>query len=204
MKIGWYRWAVAPIIFFIASISINCSQEKKESGSLTLYPWESPIVFQPNGNRKQPCRPVYYGMGDGDGVLDPPCHELQRQLIDAASAGQIAKIEELLRNGANATATAGDSISPLQWAATNGHLDAALLLLNNRANVNHYHPISGTPLSSAIRGGHADIVELLLSRGANPTLDMDGGNAFIAAKEKNNQKIIALLETVRGKKIADW
>ena len=190
-----FTWLVVLLVFSAASVSLNCSQAQREKKCLTLYPWDAPIPFHPNGIRKAPCRPVYYGVGNGDGVLDPQCQELQKQLMVAAMNGQVERIKELLGTGANAGATA-DSNSALQAAAKEGHLDAALLLLNNGANVNHYHPISGTPLTSAIYGGHADVVELLLSRGANPNLNPDGGILLAAAKKQNNREIIALLERV--------
>lgn len=182
-----------------ASVSLNCSRAPKENDCLTLYPWSPPVAFQANEIRKEPCRPVYYGMGDGDGVLDPQCYDLQRKLIDAAIAGEVERMKELLRAGANARATAGDSISPLQWAARNGHLNAALLLLDNGADVNHFHPISGTPLSGAIYGGHADMVKLLLSRGANPYIVSEGTPPLTIARKQNNREMVALLERAGAK-----
>ena len=195
MQKRWVGWLTVLLVFLAVSVSLSCSRGQRDKKRLALYPWDSPIAFHPNEARKDPCLPIYYGMGDGDGVLDPPCHELQEQLTAAAGNGRVQKIKELLEAGANANATV-DSISALQAAAGKGHFDAALLLLNNGADVNHYHAISGTPLTHAIYGGHANVVALLLSRGANPNVDPDGGTPLSVAKKQKNLRIIALLEMV--------
>lgn len=195
----WLSWLACVLIFSVASVSLSCSQTTKEKQCLKLYLWDSPIAFQPNETRKEPCRPVYYGLGDGDGVLDKQCYELQTKLTTAVNDGQIETVKELLRTGANANAVAGDSIYPLQWAASKGYLDIALLLLNNGADVNWGHSISGTPLTAAVHAEHTEIVELLLSRGANPNVEPDGGTPLAVARKANNREIIALLEKVGAK-----
>lgn len=166
-----------------------------------MFPSEPPIAFQPTEqNKGKQCQPIYYGLGAGDGFYDPYCFDLQEKLSQAAWAGNIEKLKDLLRSGANANSEAGSSIYPLEAAAQGGHLNAARLLLDNGADVNHWHPIHGTPLSSAIYGGNAEIVELLLSRGANVHLASDGYTPLKVAREKKNQEIVTLLESVGAKR----
>src|SRR5437868_9929469 len=88
----WLSWLTVLLAFSAVSVSLSCSQAQRERKCLALYPWDSPIAFHPNGSRKEPCRSAYYGMGNGDGILDPQCQELQKQLMVAAMDGQVQKI----------------------------------------------------------------------------------------------------------------
>ena len=173
---------------------VSCSNAARETNSQKIFPWDSPVAFQPNEKRKQPCQPIYYGRGNGDGVLDPQCFDLQEKLASAASEGQNDKVKELLRDGANINGAAGDSFRALECASMEGHLSTTLLLLNNGAEINHYHFIRGSALSKAVYGGHLEVTELLLSRGANPTIKFDGGNVLAVAKNLKNERMIKLIE----------
>jgi ankyrin repeat protein len=140
------------------------------------------------------CRQPYYGMGNGDGTLDPVCYQKQDELSGAAWAGDAERIRSLLADGANPNAAAGESIYPLDAAAESGNTEAARVLLDNGADVNRYHAIRGFPLASAVHSGNPEMVELLLSRGANPNLDCDGVPLLHMAKKQRNPEIISLLE----------
>ncbi|MEP6903621.1 MAG: ankyrin repeat domain-containing protein, partial [Actinomycetota bacterium] len=121
----------------------------KQPATFKYFPTEPPIVFQANAqNKGTRCMPVYYGMGDGDGIKDPFCSDLENQLGEAAATGNIEKMKTLLRNGANANAHTG--ISLLQTAAEEGQTEAVRLLLDNGTDIHYRHPISGTPLLSAV------------------------------------------------------
>ena len=167
----------------------------KRTVRFRVFPSEPPIAFEPNKqNKGQRCRAVYYGRGAGDGVYDPRCFDIQKELSGAARAGDVERIKNLLRSGANANAYAGEYIYPLQVAASNGQTNAARLLLDNGADVNHWHGIHGSPILSAVDSGNVDTVELLLSRGANVHLESDRYTPLKLARERKNQEIISLLE----------
>ncbi|HYX71536.1 MAG TPA: ankyrin repeat domain-containing protein [Nitrososphaera sp.] len=167
----------------------------KRTTRLRVFPPEPPIAFKPSEeNKGQQCRAVYYGLGAGDGVYNPRCFDLQKELSGAAGAGEVGRIKELLRSGANANSYAGDYIYPLEVAASNGQTNAARVLLDNGADVNHWHGIHGTPLLSAVYGGNVDTVELLLSRGADVHLESDGYTPLKLARERKRQEIVSLLE----------
>src|SRR5258706_9676871 len=87
--------------------------------SLSVVPWSGGIAQ--TTTYKSICPAPYYGMGNGDGVLDRHCFELQTQLSLAAFRGQTTKIKRLLRRGANADSYAGDRLPPLYWASSEGH-----------------------------------------------------------------------------------
>src|SRR5262249_4401539 len=119
---------------------------------------------------------------------------LDRSLIRAAAASDLAGIEELLRAGANVNCTVdrGEFGSPLTGAAYKGRLDAVRLLLDRGADPNLAG--HGTPLMNAAEGGHVDIVSLLLDRGANIDQITPGRqNALIRASGKGHLEVVKLL-----------
>jgi ankyrin repeat protein len=159
------------------------------------FPAERPIAFNPNAeNGGKQCQPIYYGLGDGDGVRNERCFDLQVRLSKAAFDGDITAVRSLLTDGANANAQAGDHYHPLDAAAANGQTETAKILLDNGAEVNYWHPIHGFPLLRAAYKGNSETVELLLSRGADANLESDGYTAMRAAREGQHPEIVALLE----------
>lgn len=187
------RLAFIAVILFI-SITANLLGCSSANESL-------PIAFQPNEqNKGRQCQAVYYGLGNGDGIDDPYCYDLQKQLSKAAFEGNIEEMKILLRDGANANATVGDSLYSLEAAAINGQTQTAQLLLENGANVNHHHSIRGTPLMKAVNSGNVETVNLLLSRGADVNLVSDGYTALKLAREKKNQEITSLLQRAGAQK----
>lgn len=182
---------LAAFAAFFVGVAIYCLWTKQTS-HFRYFPNEPKIAFQQTeSNQKAPCLNVYYGMGDGDGVKDDYCSDLQQQLSRAASEGDVEKVKTLLRDGANAAGHT--SISALQFAAREGNTEIARILLDNGADVNHW-ALSGTPLHCAVWSDNPETVELLLSRGANVHTVGDGFNALGIALEKNNRKIIAMLK----------
>jgi bla regulator protein blaR1 len=93
---------------------------------------------------------------------------LERALINAAAAGDLAGIEELLRAGVNVNCTTdiGVAGNPLIGAAGHGRLEAVRLLLDWGADPNLAIVDEGYPLIWAARDGWTDVVALLLDRGA--------------------------------------
>ena len=67
-------------------------------------------------------------------------------------------------------------MSPLLFAARQGHLEAARLLLSRGADVNQISGSDATsPLLIAIINGHFDLAKVLLDAGADPRLASDNG-----------------------------
>jgi hypothetical protein len=133
-------------------------------------------------------------MGDGDGVYDPHCFELQNKLADAARVGDVATMSELLRNGASADARAGESYGPLHAAASNGYTEAVRLLLDNGARIDRRDNLEGTALEVAAYEGHIDTVSFLLSRGSDVRMASDVHTLLKIAKRQNNRELVELLE----------
>ena len=67
-------------------------------------------------------------------------------------------------------------MTPLHFAARQGHIDVVKTLLDNGVEVNQIKPGDHTsPLLIAIINGHFDLAAMLLERGADPNLASDNG-----------------------------
>ena len=122
---------------------------------------------------------------------------LDRALVRAATDGDLAGIEELLRAGANVNCTTdnGQAGNPLIGAAQEGHLEAVRLLLDWGADPNLVIRDEGTPLIAAARDGRTDVVALLLDRGARIDQIVPGyfGNALNQASRYGRPGVVKLL-----------
>ena len=128
---------------------------------------------------------------------------LDRTLYEAAEAGDLREIEELLKSGANVNAVILGDGTPLLGAARKGQLAAVNLLLGRGADPNIPAQGDGTPLIAAAAAGHANIVDLLLERGADMNLGVPGdGNPLIMAAGEGRSEMVSLLLD-RGARIED-
>lgn len=93
--------------------------------------------------------------------------EVKRLLQEAAGPEEA---EELLEG------QDGQGMTPLLWAAREGHVALARWLLDRGARVNHMDSSGRTALFEACSQGRAKLAMLLLERGANPRLkEWEGG-----------------------------
>jgi beta-lactamase regulating signal transducer with metallopeptidase domain/ankyrin repeat protein len=119
---------------------------------------------------------------------------LDKALYEAAAAGDLQDIEELLKSGASVNAVVHGDGTPLLGAARKGRLAAVTLLLGRGADPNVPVPGDGTALIAAAAGGHGNIVSLLLDRGADPNLGVPGdGNPLIMAASEGHAEMVSLL-----------
>ena len=89
------------------------------------------------------------------------------ELHDAAKDGDIARIERLLKAGANADAKDNFGITSLHFAAGNGHNEVITSLLEAGADPNVKAKWGFTPLHRATENGHEEAITILLEAGAN-------------------------------------
>ncbi|HEX7248410.1 MAG TPA: ankyrin repeat domain-containing protein [Actinomycetota bacterium] len=114
-----------------------------------------------------------------DAIVDairPRVPELD--LFEAATFGDVPRLEELLSNGpASVAAMSGDGFTALHLAAFFGHADAARLLLRHGADLDAPGTgwMTGTALHSAVSARHEDVVAALLEAGADPNVRQSGG-----------------------------
>jgi len=58
-------------------------------------------------------------------------------------------------------------MTPLHWAAANGHLSVVEYLVNQKADINAKDKDRWTPLHSAAEKGHLSVVEYLVNQKAD-------------------------------------
>lgn len=117
---------------------------------------------------------------------------------DAAKAGDVELVRQLMRQGADVNDAYGDGMTALHWAADANNLPLAEVLLYAGANteagtrIGHY-----TPLHIASRKGNADLVRVLVRAGANHNAASTNTGALplhLAAASGNVAAVTALLE----------
>ncbi|CAE7573135.1 SKOR, partial [Symbiodinium sp. CCMP2456] len=89
-------------------------------------------------------------------------------LCDAASAGNILKLQQLIENSVDVNISDYDARTALHLAATEGQLLAVSFLISSaRAFTSPQDRWRSTPLQDAVRAGHIDCVRLLAFAGAS-------------------------------------
>ena len=90
------------------------------------------------------------------------------QLLQASGKGNIVEVQELLSNGAKANCRHVSGITPLMYAAANGHTEVCKVLLETgKANLKDRSPRDFSPFLFAAESGHTDVCKLLLANGSD-------------------------------------
>src|ERR1700733_4189431 len=120
----------------------------------------------------------------------------QADIADAASKGNKAEIERLLKRGADVNAQQADGATALQWAAYRGDAKLAELLLKAGANPGLPNLDGTTPLWLAAARGDSAVIQALLKGGAdaNEQLPLGRRPLMLAARSGNTDAVQALLE----------
>lgn len=119
---------------------------------------------------------------------------LDRELFEAAQAGDYAGVREMVEAGANANAAIDGDGSPLIGAAQSGNMLIAQYLLDHGADPNLTVPGDGSALIMAAKLGRLDQVALLVDRGADVNLAVEGDeNPLMNAAEQGHLEIVKFL-----------
>jgi uncharacterized protein len=120
----------------------------------------------------------------------------QAEIAGAASRGNEAEIERLLKHGVDVNAQQADGATALQWAAYRGDAKLTELLLKAGAKPGLANHDGATPLWLAAARGDAGVVQALLKGGAdaNEQLPLGRRPLMLAARSGNVDAVHALLE----------
>lgn len=96
----------------------------------------------------------------------------REQLHSAAAAGDLARVNELLRRGYPVNRFDDLESTPLHYAVERGHIAVVERLIAAGANVNAHDErvIGNTPLSDNIEECSYEMVQRLVDAGADPTI----------------------------------
>lgn len=127
-------------------------------------------------------------------------------LVQAAVAGDVARIDELLAEGADVNAPGPMRMSgvlgmpavhqapqfeapPLLAAIAHNRLDAARRLIDRGADVRAGHPLFGSTVHAAVTTGAPELLRLLLDHGADANAKDLGGRTALQALKAHRQMI---------------
>jgi diguanylate cyclase (GGDEF)-like protein len=96
---------------------------------------------------------------------------LELELIVASRAGDLKRVRQLLKSGADVNATDNKGNSPLLEASFFKYPELVDLLLDNGADIALENSMGDTALTEAVRAGHIEVVERLLARISKPGLN---------------------------------
>ncbi|PWY96056.1 ankyrin [Aspergillus sclerotioniger CBS 115572] len=104
---------------------------------------------------------VVNGDGSGASIQDKDKSHLDRKLLDAAKAGETEKVQQLLDEGANASATDAQGQTVLHIAASEGLTDIVSLLLKRGAKKDVRDNSDRQPAHLARLFGHVPLANKL-------------------------------------------
>uniref|UniRef100_A0A0K0E183 ANK_REP_REGION domain-containing protein n=1 Tax=Strongyloides stercoralis TaxID=6248 RepID=A0A0K0E183_STRER len=121
------------------------------------------------------------------------------ELLKACYVNDTTKVLSLLQSGVNINDSNDDKDTPLQVAASQGHISLVILLLDNGAIIDQSNKVGYTPFLHACREGKEKIVELLIQRGASPyNTTYFGATALTLACAGGHIEVIKFLISIRS------
>ena len=143
---------------------------------------------------------VFWALDNMDFFEGIPFAANNTPLIEAASEGNLEKVNELLNAGENPNEYNEFGASPLLLAVDNEDMEMIELLLQNGADPNLQDDFGWTPFMSAILTDNVDIGKIMLEAGADPLLkDEEDMSAYDHAKDIGNEDFIRLLDSYINK-----
>ena len=106
-------------------------------------------------------------------------------VADAAKAGDLTRVRELIEVGEDVNTPSGDGSTPLLWAAYRFDVEMARILISAGASVEVPNNYGVTPLLQAGRTGDAVMTGVLLDAGARPNLAHAEGETPLMAASRS-------------------
>ncbi|NXF44070.1 BARD1 protein, partial [Oceanites oceanicus] len=158
-----------------SSVSKLTDTTMKMRSSATFQAMNSPSLSKspPTPSTSKTCNQV--GTPHSPSVLKSPGgntiarrnYKGETLLHVASIKGDLAAVEQLLKNGADPNVKDNAGWTPLHEACNHGHKEVVELLLQYKALVNTTGYQNDSPLHDAAKNGHVSIAELLLLHGAS-------------------------------------
>ena len=197
-KIPWKYWTIEVMPSFkkpskVATFTLNVDAKgirKKVDGEACTYYWDCR-----SGNCvERRCR------SKSDAKADQKVQEksLNSDLIKAAKAGDMERVSELIRKGANVNAKDKYDRIPLMHASRKGHKEVVKLLISKGANVTAKDKNGVTVLMNASNGGNKEIAGLLISKGADVNARSGSRRTVLMGTSQQGHKEVAELLISKG------
>ncbi len=127
-------------------------------------------------------------------TLPAPPSSANADLIESAKLGELARVRELLSNGAAVNTSDRRGLTPLMWASASGNAEVVRQLLERGASVDRRANDGTTALMLAAVNGFTETVRALLLRGADVNAARAGVKARQLAFAREHSEIVTLLE----------
>ena len=120
---------------------------------------------------------------------------MESNLIEVSRIGDYLAVDRYLQQGADVNCRDKDGLTPLIWAAIQGHEEVVRLLLERGGDLEAKNHNGDTALMWASLMGHKDVVDFMLDRGANADLcePESGVTALMAASAKGHADVAQVL-----------
>lgn len=116
--------------------------------------------------------------------------DLDKKLLISAEKGDLEKVRDSIRQGANVNVQSRQGWTPLFWAIQKNNFNIVELLLDNSADIKVKDNEGWTPLNWAVQLGSLDVVKHLVGRGADVNaLTADGRTPYDLAINQNYREI---------------
>jgi hypothetical protein len=116
-------------------------------------------------------------------------------LHDAAKRGDLAKLQEFLKDGKDVNGKDFKGVTPLGYAVGNDQLSTVKVLIDAKANLDDVDSAGNSAVHFAAGYGRKKVLEHLLARGANASkVNQMGLTPLGAARQNNQQQAVALLQ----------
>lgn len=167
-------------------------------GALLASPGGSSLAARPGGSSPAQTSPRPHGQGATAATGATSAHEnvgaLDRNLIAAATQGDLELVKRLLAAGASAQATDERGRGALLVAVYSRHTEVAKTLVAAGADVNRKDIDSNSPFLLAASTGQLEVVQLAITHGADlNSTDISNSTALIVACAHGNTEVVKVL-----------